>query len=287
MTDSAGTQTVNLSGTGVPVVSLTPAAVEFWESGFWNPSSPQAPTLANNGSSALTGISVTITGPNAAAMRRPTTAGPRWLQTPLHHQRDLHAMDRTALGSATLSVNDSAGTQTSSLTGIGKDVTPPTTQITAPANDATVSGTVTVTATATRQCWRNVVCRSTSMERLRPRVRLRRLTTRGTRRTSTNGTHTIYSKAYDAAGNVGTSTTITVTVSGASTQLVFNGGFEPGNLAYWSASGVRPSRRRDNRHAHSGSYSARLGVAAVGRSPIATRRCTRRFHTQPRRPRRR
>jgi hypothetical protein len=44
-----------------------------------------------------------------------------------------------------------------------------------------------------------------------------------------NGTHTIVSKAFDAAGNVGTSATVTVTVSnGTTTELIGNGGFENG-----------------------------------------------------------
>jgi hypothetical protein len=49
--------------------------------------------------------------------------------------------------------------------------------------------------------------------------------------TVANGSHTIVSKAFDAAGNVGTSSTITVTVSnggGTITELIGNGGFENG-----------------------------------------------------------
>jgi hypothetical protein len=45
-----------------------------------------------------------------------------------------------------------------------------------------------------------------------------------------NGSHTIVSKAFDAAGNVGTSSTVTVTVSNTATvtELIGNGGFENG-----------------------------------------------------------
>jgi MAM domain, meprin/A5/mu len=49
--------------------------------------------------------------------------------------------------------------------------------------------------------------------------------------TVANGSHTILSKAFDAAGNVGTSSSVTVTVSnggGTVTELIGNGGFENG-----------------------------------------------------------
>ena len=51
-----------------------------------------------------------------------------------------------------------------------------------------------------------------------------------------NGSHTIFSKAYDAAGNVGTSTTITVTVASA-TQASRS---VAGGCGRW---GVPPARR--------------------------------------------
>src|SRR5262249_39814098 len=95
--------------------------------------------------------------------------------------------------------------------GGGGDTTPPTTSITSPANGATVSGTVNVTATASDNVGvTNVEFYIDS-------------TLKGSDTTSpynfswdtttySNGSHTIFSRAYDAAGNVGQSTTITVTV---------------------------------------------------------------------------
>jgi hypothetical protein len=58
-----------------------------------------------------------------------------------------------------------------------------------------------------------------------------------------NGSHTIVSKAMDAAGNTGTSATVTVTVSNTATvsELIVNGGFENGssNPSPWTVtSGV-------------------------------------------------
>src|SRR5215472_3252524 len=119
----------------------------------------------------------------------------------------------------------------------GGDTTPPTTSVTAPANGATVSGTVTVKATASD----NVGV--TQMQLLIDGT----VVASNTNSTSlsfsfvttnfTNGTHTIVSKASDAAGNVGTSATVTVTVSNGSTttELIGNGGFENGasNTAPW------------------------------------------------------
>ena len=54
--------------------------------------------------------------------------------------------------------------------------------------------------------------------------------------TLANGSHTLVAKAYDAAGNVGTSTSIAFSVNNTTTatELVKNGGFESGTT-YWSA----------------------------------------------------
>jgi hypothetical protein len=92
------------------------------------------------------------------------------------------------------------------------DTTAPTTSITAPANGATVSGVVNVTANAsdnvgvTRvEFWLDGVIKST--DATSPYA------WSWDTATSANGAHSIVSKAYDAANNVGTSATINVTVS--------------------------------------------------------------------------
>ena len=113
----------------------------------------------------------------------------------------------------------------------GTDTTPPTTSITSPANGATVSGTVTINATASD----NVGV--TQMQILidgavaASNTNATSLSFSWNTTTVANGSHTIVSKAFDAAGNVGTSSTITVTVSnggGTITELIGNGGFENG-----------------------------------------------------------
>jgi len=122
------------------------------------------------------------------------------------------------------------------------DTTPPTTSITAPANNATVSGTVTINATASDNVGvtqmqilidGNIVASNTNSGSL---------SFSWSTPTVANGSHTIVSKAFDAAGNVGTSATVTVTVSnGGTSELIVNGGFENGltNPAPWTVtSGV-------------------------------------------------
>jgi uncharacterized membrane protein len=138
------------------------------------------------------------------------------------------------------------------------DTTPPTTSVTAPANGATVSGTTTVTATASD----NVGV--TKMELYIDGV----LTTSNMNATSlsyswattgvANGSHTLQSKAYDAAGNVGSSSTITVTVSNSGTQqLLGNPGFETGVATPWTATaGIIDNGTSEA--AHSGSWKAWL-----------------------------
>ncbi len=138
------------------------------------------------------------------------------------------------------------------------DTTPPTTAITAPANGATVSGTVSVTATASD----NVGV--TKMEVYIDGA----LKTSNTNATSisyswntttvANGSHSIVSKAYDAAGNVGTSATVTVTVSNsAAQQLLGNPGFETGTAAPWTASSGVVSNSTSE-PPHSGTWDAWL-----------------------------
>ena len=55
-----------------------------------------------------------------------------------------------------------------------------------------------------------------------------------------NGSHGLVAKAYDAAGNVGTSTTVTFSVSNTTSgaELVVNGGFESGATSWTQTTGV-------------------------------------------------
>ena len=139
---------------------------------------------------------------------------------------------------------------TLNVTTPGSDTSPPTTSVTAPANGATVSGTTSITATASD----NVGV--TQMQLLIDGS----IAASNTSATSLsfswdttkvgNGSHTIVSKAFDAAGNVGTSGTVTVTVSNTTTELISNGGFENGtNAAPWTTtSGVINNSAKEPPH---------------------------------------
>ena len=61
--------------------------------------------------------------------------------------------------------------------------------------------------------------------------------------TLTNGSHALTAKAYDAAGNVATSSAASFSVNNAATQLIVNGGFESGASSWTASSGVITSRR--------------------------------------------
>ena len=264
--DGAGTQTASLTGAGVTLVSLTPASVSFGNVGVGSHSSPQSVTLANNQASQLTGVSVSITGTNAADFSQTNNCGTAVAANSSCTINVTFTPSIYASESATLTVTDSAGTQTSSLTGTGKDVTPPTTQITAPSNGATVSGTINVTATATD----NVGVTSIQIYIdgvLKASGSSSPLTYSWNTTTASAGTHTIYSKAADAAGNVGTSSTVTVTVNNTVTQLIQNGGFETGTLTNWSATGAYLPFVTTG-HAQYGTYSAQLG-ASSGTEPVS------------------
>ncbi|HKS22282.1 MAG TPA: Ig-like domain-containing protein [Thermoanaerobaculia bacterium] len=139
--------------------------------------------------------------------------------------------------------------------GGGGDTTPPTTSITAPANGATVSGTVSVTASASDnvgvtkvEFWLDGALRTT--DTASPYSWSWDTTT------FANSAHSLVTKAYDAAGNVGTSSTVTVTVnnSSGSTQLLGNPGFESGAVTWTASSGVIDNSTGEA--AHSGSWKA-------------------------------
>src|SRR5260221_3065052 len=92
------------------------------------------------------------------------------------------------------------------------DTTPPTTSITSPAAGATVSGTTSVTASASDnvgvtkvEFYLDNLLQSTST--------VSPYTWSWNTTTTANGSHALTSKAYDAAGNVGTSAAVSVTVS--------------------------------------------------------------------------
>jgi endonuclease I len=108
-----------------------------------------------------------------------------------------------------------AGTSTAVTVTVSNDTTPPVASISAPASGATVSGTVAVSASATDAVG------VTKVEFFLDGA-LQATDTTSPYAWSwvtagvANGSHSLAAKAYDAAGNVGTSATVTVTVSNVS-----------------------------------------------------------------------
>ena len=139
--------------------------------------------------------------------------------------------------------NNSATSASVSVT-VSNDTTAPSTSITAPANGATVSGTTSVTASASD----NVGV--TKVEFLLNGVVQVTDTTSPyawswDTLTVANGTHTLVAKAYDAASNVGTSASVSVTVSNGTVINVANYRIVQANasLTYYLPSGTTiPSR---------------------------------------------
>jgi hypothetical protein len=148
----------------------------------------------------------------------------------------------------------------------GGDTTPPTTSVTAPANGATVSGTVTVTATASDNVGVTQIQLLIDGTVVASNTNSTSLSFNFVTTNFTNGTHTIVSKASDAAGNVGTSATVTVTVSNGTTttELIGNGGFENGasNPAPWALTSTHTPLEIINSSSseppHSGTFDAWL-----------------------------
>jgi len=105
----------------------------------------------------------------------------------------------------------SAASITVSVQNVVPDVTPPTASVTAPQAGSTVSNTVTVNVSAsdnvgvTRIEWYlNGTCAGTNFSAS--------AAFSWDTKSTTNGSYTLQARAYDAAGNVGTSSSITVVV---------------------------------------------------------------------------
>ena len=114
----------------------------------------------------------------------------------------------------TARARDAAGNITTSAPiTVTVDNTAPTVALTAPANGATVSGTVNLTATATDNVGVAGVQFLLNGANLGPEDTTSAYTTSWNTTTATNGTYTLTARARDAAGNITTSTARTVTVN--------------------------------------------------------------------------
>lgn len=156
---------------------------------------------------------------------------------------------------------DAAGnTKTSSAitVTVNNDTTPPTVSITAPANGATVSGTVTVAATAADnagvvdvQFWVDGIL--IAQDATAP------YTTAWTTIGLSNGSHTLTAVARDAAGNTTTSSAITVTVNTTPPTWV-DENFESASWADPYSVAKAYNALRTSAAAHSGGFGVRMSI---------------------------
>src|SRR5262249_30903630 len=93
------------------------------------------------------------------------------------------------------------------------DTTAPTISITAPGNGATVSGSITVSGTATDNVGVSSVQFLLDGNNLGSSVSAAPYQVNWDTSTASNASHTLSAKAFDAAGNVGNAVGISVTVS--------------------------------------------------------------------------
>ncbi len=114
----------------------------------------------------------------------------------------------------TVTARDAAGnTKTASLTVTLSDTTPPSVSMTAPTSGATVSGTITLSATATDNVGVAGVQFKLDGANLGTEVTTAPYTLPWTTTTVSNGTHTLTAVARDAAGNLATSAGVNVSVA--------------------------------------------------------------------------
>src|SRR5256712_7910179 len=134
------------------------------------------------------------------------------------------AVEGTATG--TLSISAAGSVYPVPLGGAGvtpPDTTPPTVSITSPANGATVSGTITVSAIASDNVGVAGVQFRLDGGNLGAEVTTAPYAVSWNTTTTTNAAHSLTAVARDAAGNSATSAAVTVTVNNDLTPPVLSG----------------------------------------------------------------
>jgi hypothetical protein len=180
-----------------------------------------------------------------------------------------------ANGSHTLTAvaRDAAGNTTTSAVvtvTVSNDTTDPTVSISAPAGGATVSGTVTVSGSASDNVGVVGVQFKLDGANLGTEDTTSPYSVSWNTTTAANGSHTLTAVARDAAGNTRTSTAVTVTVSNVAPPpptILWSADHEEGNMSDWYVnSGGNESNSGDavtgasRDVAHTGQWSAKATI---------------------------
>jgi hypothetical protein len=117
MSDGAGTQVVQLTGTGTtaPTDALSPTSLTFAATVIGQPSNAQTVTLSNTGQNTLPGVAVSISGP----FQQTNTCSAQLASESTCPIDVVFAPTAAGSASGTLTVTDSLRTQTVSLNGTG------------------------------------------------------------------------------------------------------------------------------------------------------------------------
>ena len=151
-----------------------------------------------------------VDGANAGSLLTAAPYGYSWDTTKISNgSHSVRAVAKDAAGNSTTSA-----AVTVSVSNSTPDTTPPTVSITAPANNATVSGTISLTATATDpDSPVSFVQFQVDGANVGSQLTTSPYTMSLDTTTLANGSHTLNAFAKDPAGNQGTSVSISVTVS--------------------------------------------------------------------------
>src|SRR5581483_7294370 len=174
---------------------------------------PVSASVSIVGSLVVAGVQFKLDGANLGAEDTSAPYSVSWnTTTATNGSHTLTAVARDLLG---LQYTSNAVTVT-----VFNDTTPPTVSITSPSNGATISGTVTVTANASDNVGVAGVQFLLDGAALGAEDTAAPYSVAFDTTKVANGSHTLTARARDAAGNVATSSPVTVTVSNASTTTV-------------------------------------------------------------------
>ncbi|MBZ5490686.1 MAG: choice-of-anchor D domain-containing protein [Acidobacteriia bacterium] len=120
LTDSVGTQSVDVSGTGTAALAaLSPASLAFPNQPVGTPSAAQVISLANGGNIALSVASISLTGVNSSDFAQTNTCGTSVAAGSSCTINVVFTPSSAGSKSASIAVVDSVGTQTATVGGSG------------------------------------------------------------------------------------------------------------------------------------------------------------------------